>query len=105
MLSATRSEGGCGTILAKGAAKPHSLMSLIPLWLSLLIGLTRADPGKSGRTIATPRKPGGACGPDSGALFHASIRPHEGSLSSSLIPAGRLGAAPSGGADGRETEL
>ena len=32
MLSATRSEGGCGTILAKGAAKPHSFMSLIPLW-------------------------------------------------------------------------
>ena len=34
MLSATRSEGGCGTILAKGAAKPHSFMSLIPLCFS-----------------------------------------------------------------------
>ena len=63
MLSATRSDGGCGTILAKGAAKPHSIMSLIPLWLSLLIGLTRADPGKSGRTIATHRKPGGHVAP------------------------------------------
>ena len=57
-----------------------------------LIGLPRADPGKSGRTRATPTKSGGSCGPDSGPVFHAPIRPHAGSLSSLLIPAGRLGS-------------
>ena len=104
MLSVTRSEGGCGTILAKGAAKPHSFMSLIPL---CFYHANRPHPRrcrKIGEDDSDPQKSGGSCGPDSGALFHAAIRPHAGSLSSSLIPAGRLGAAPSGGADGRETD-
>ena len=83
----------------------------IPLSLScflgypLPIGLTRADPGKSGRTIATPPKTGGSCGPGRGEVWHASIRPHEGSLSSSLlIPAGRPGIAPRRGRANREGE-
>ena len=104
MLSATRSGGGCGTILAKGAAKPHSFMSLIPLRLPITHRTHPRRSRKIGEDDSDPPKTGGACGPDSGALFHASIRPHARSLSSSLIPAGRLGAAPSGGADGRETD-
>ena len=100
MLSATRSEGGCGTILAKGAAKPHSIISLIPLCFS---PANRPHPRRSrkiGEDDSDPPKTGGSCGPDSGALFHASIRPHAGSLSSSLIPAGRLGNRTDRSAEG-----
>ena len=57
----------------------------IPLSLSffcgypLQIGLPRADPEKSGRTIATPPPETGApCGPRSGAMFHADPGPPEG---------------------------
>ena len=56
-------EGGYGKIQPRDAAKPHSPISLIPLWLSLLIGLARADAAKLGRTIATPLKSRGSCGP------------------------------------------
>ena len=44
-----------------------------------------------------PQKSGGHVTLDSGAVFHASIRPHAGSLSSSFIPAGRLGTSPQEG--------
>ena len=63
MLSATRSEGGVARFWLK-VRQSH-----IPLCLSfrcvspLLIGLTRADPGKSGRTIATPPQSGGGMWP------------------------------------------
>ena len=45
-------------------------------------------------TRATPPKSGGSCGPKRGTLGHPSFRPHDGSLSSSFIPAGRLGKPP-----------
>ena len=41
-----------------------------------------------------PPKPGGHAVPKSWHLLHAAFRPHDGSLSSSFIPAGRLGTAP-----------
>ena len=52
---------------------------------------------KEGDESDPPKKAGGHVIPDSGAMFHASIRPHAGSLSSSFIPAGRLGTAPQKG--------
>ena len=45
-------------------------------------------------TRATPPYVGGHAVPKSGTLGHTSFRPHDGSLSSSFIPAGRLGTAP-----------
>ena len=52
----------------------HILLSLKFLCgYPLPIGLIRADPGKSGRTIATPSKNGGSCGPDSGTEYHTPI--------------------------------
>ena len=49
---------------------------------------------KEGGESDPPQSGGGHVIPDSGAMFHASIRSHAGSLSSLFIPAGRLGTAP-----------
>ena len=106
MLNGTLTEGGG----VPGFALPM-FHNRFPISLSFrcgyppLIGLRRAEPRKSGRTRATPPKTEGSCGPDSGTEFHTAIRPHAGSLSSSLIPAGRLGTAPRRGAQRRETHL
>ena len=54
----------------------------------------RVEREKKRGARATPPKVGGHVIPDSGAMFHASIRSHAGSLSSLFIPAGRLGTAP-----------
>ena len=51
---------------------------------SLLFGFPRADTEKSGETIATPPKRGVPTGPDSGAEWHASIRPPGGRYRSHL---------------------
>ena len=56
-------EGGYGKIQPRDAAKPHSPISLIPLWLS---PVKRPHPrrcSKSWRTIATPPKAGGHVAP------------------------------------------
>ena len=98
-------QGGCSKNHSRDVPQPYSAISFILLGLFRLFGLPRADPGKSGRTRATPPKSGGSCGPDSGAVFHASIWPHAGSLSSLLIPAGRPGTGPNGGVEGREKDL
>ena len=97
--------GGCSKNHPRGVPQPYSTISLILLGLLRLIGLPRADPGKSGKTRAIPPKSGGSCGPDSGPVFHAPIRPHAGSLSSSFIPAGRLKPAPRRAAETTETDL
>ena len=75
-------------------SRRYSTIPLILLGLSLLTGLHRADPGKSGRTGATPPLKGVSCGPDSGPVFHAATVPSRGSLPSLFIPAGRLGKDP-----------
>ena len=54
----------------------------------------RAEREKKRGRERPPQKWGGHVTLDSGAESHASIRPHAGSLSSSFIPAGRLGTAP-----------
>ena len=53
---------------------------------------------KEGGESDPPQSGGGHVIPDSGAMFHASIRSHAGSLSSLFIPAGRLGNRPPEGA-------
>ena len=84
---ATPSDPGCNTLKRGGVAgfgqkvlPCHILLSIsFLLGYPLPIGLTRADPGKSGRTIATPPpKTGGSCGPGRGEVLHASIWPHGG---------------------------
>ena len=98
MLSATRSEGGCYKVLAKGVTKPYSFICLIPLLLStMLIGLTRADPAKSGRTIATPLKTGGSCGPGSGTVEHAAIAAPCGVAIVLIDPCGKARSSPQRG--------
>ena len=60
---------------------------------------------KGGDESDPPPKAGGHVTLDSGTELHTAIRPHAGSLSSSLIPAGRLGTAPRSGAESTETDL
>ena len=78
-----------------GLPQPHSYIYLISLWLAILKRPSRV-PGAACRsgTIAPPPKAGGHAVPKRGALWHPSFRPPDGSLSSSFIPAGRLGTAP-----------
>ena len=64
---------------------------------ALVVPYSSASPApiqenRGGRERDPLQKSGGSCGPDSGTEFYASIRPHEGSLSSLFIPAGRLGS-------------
>ena len=73
--------------------------SRLPLSLSFRCGYpTILGPpvphGKKGGDESDPSQNRGSCGPDSGTEWHTAIRPHEGSLSSSFIPAGRLRTAP-----------
>ena len=59
----------------------------------LLNGPCASDAGERlGRE--RPPKVGSHAVPKGGALWHTSFRAHDGSLSSSFIPAGRLGTAP-----------
>ena len=94
MVFATGLEGG-GRIPAQDVAKPLSAICLISLWLSFMNRPSRFGRGRTAGTRATPpKKPGGHADTDSWHLWHASIRSYGGSLSSSFIPAGRLGTAP-----------
>ena len=60
---------------------------------------------KRGGRERPPQKGGTLAAPDSGTEFHTAIRPHAGSLSSSFIPAGRLGTGPRRGTERTETDL
>ena len=86
--------GGCSKNHSKDVPQPLSFISLIPLCLSAVNRPPRVGREKKRGARATPPKVGGHVIPDSGAMFHASIRSHAGSLSSLFIPAGRLGTAP-----------
>ena len=70
----------------------------------LPIGLAGNATAKSGRTIATPQKRGFPTGPDSGPVVTWPCRARRWSLSSSIIPAGRLRSAPLWGAPGPEAQ-
>ena len=80
--------GGCGIKKRGGVAAPLSLNSFFFCSLSLLIGFPRADTEKSGETIATPPETGVPTGPDSGAEWHASIRP-QGVAIAGIYPCGK----------------
>ena len=70
--------GGWGIKKREGGASHVSLNSFVFCGLSLVIGFPRADPEKSGETIATPPKRGVPTGPDSGPAGQSSIRPRGG---------------------------
>ena len=75
-----------------------SPICLIPLWL---ITYSSASPvpiqeNRGGRERPPP-KAGGHVAPIEALVYHASIRPHAGSLSSLWIPAGRLNTVPQAG--------
>ena len=80
---ATSAVPGCHTIRGGGVPRfqPTVWHFNIPISISLFcsyplpIGVPRADPAKTERTIATPPKRRGSRGPHRGAEFHASIRP------------------------------
>ena len=101
----TRSEGGCDIIRARGAAKLHSSICLIPLWLSPLNRPSRFGRGRKRGRERPPPKAGGHVTPDSGTVVTYLYPGPMGSLSSSFIPAGRLGTAPRSGAESTETDL
>ena len=79
-----------------GLPQPHSSIYLIPLWLAILKQPSPCVPGAHVENDDSdpPKKQGGHAVPKRGALWHPSFRPHDWSLSSSFIPAGRLGTAP-----------
>ena len=63
----------------------------------LHIGLTRADAAKSGRTITTPPKTGGSCGPSSGALRHTVPAPPMRVAIVLIDPCGKARSSPQRG--------
>ena len=107
MVFATRSEGGVWQDSGSRCGKPT--FRYLP-YSSVVIPCESAPPVPNGRKRGgrerPPQKVGGHVTPDSGAEWHASIRPQCGSLSSSYIPAGRLGNSPPEGVlKERETDL
>ena len=92
-------------ISAQGGTIPPSAISLIPLSLSPVNRTARAERGKKGRTRATPPpKLGGHVTPDSGVGGTRLYPTPCGSLSSSFIPAGRLGKRPPEAVPGRDRQ-
>ena len=63
MLNVTESKGGVSHDFNQRCHNSISAISLILLGLLRLIGLPRADPGKSGRTRATPPEKRGVMWP------------------------------------------
>ena len=76
MLFGTGTKGGVFQKKSGGVPAPLSLNSFVFYVICLLLfGFHNDDTEKSGKTIATPPKRGVPTGPDSGTVFHASIRP------------------------------
>ena len=63
MLNVTPTKGECDKIRTSGVTKPHSFMSLIPLWLSLLIGLHPRRSRKIGEDESDPPEKWGVMWP------------------------------------------
>ena len=68
-------KGGSGIKKLWGCSSPTFLALFCYQGLPLLFGFHNDDTEKSEETIATPPKRGVPTGPDSGAEWHASIRP------------------------------
>ena len=98
---------GCHTLRGGVVPRFHPTVWPFHIYISLsflysyplLNRLHWADPGKFGRTIATPPKRRGSCGPHRGAEFHASIRPPW----VAIVLNYPCGKARIGGADAPET--
>ena len=90
----TRSEGGCYMRFSLRLPQPHSSICLIPLWLAALKRPSASDAGERLGRERPPKKQGGHAAFRSGRVLHTSTRPHDGSLTSSFIPAGRLRTDP-----------
>ena len=76
MLFAAGTKGGVFQEKAWGCSTPHSLNSFVFRGLPLLFGFHNDDTEKSeGDDSDPPPKRGVPTGPDSGTVFHASIRP------------------------------
>ena len=73
-----RQKGGCDTIPAQGVATPHSFILLITLLLSTTTRPPACRTGEKGGDESDPQKKWGHVTLDSGAEWHASIRPHAG---------------------------
>ena len=105
MLNAPDSEGGLGQ--KTGTRRDTSTFSY--LFHSAVFAFYSSDSpvpiqGNRGGRERPPRKAGGHVAPIAALVGHASIRPHAGSLSSLLIPAGRLKTAPQWAAETTETD-
>ena len=63
MLNVTPTKGECDKIRTSGVTKPDSIISFIPLWLSLLIGLHPCRSRKIGEDESDPTKKRGVMWP------------------------------------------
>ena len=98
MQFVTRSEGGCDMLKSRNAAKPLSSISLIPLLLSPVNRPATLTAREIEKDESDPPKNGGDLRPFVETCCDMSLLGPRGSLSSSFIPAGRLGTAPPEGA-------
>ena len=84
----------------------HILLSLsFSFGYPLPIGLASADPGKSGRTIATPRKPGGHVAPIEARCYTPLSGPMRGRYRPHLSLREGSEQPPAGALTEGETEL
>ena len=93
MLNGTPSEGGVFQESLKRCSQPLSAIFLIPLWLSPVNRPARFRRGRKAGTRAPPPKAGGHVTPIA-VLSGIPLSVPMGSLTSSFIPAGRLGTDP-----------
>ena len=86
--------GGCDMLKSRNAAEPLSFISLIPLWLSPLNRPDTLTTREIEKDESDPPLNGGGLRPFVETCCDMSLLGPRGSLSSSFIPAGRLGTDP-----------
>ena len=96
LFFATRSEGGVWHDSGSRCGNDKLIYLTHYIVVITYYSASRVPNGRKrrGRERPPPQKAGGHAVPKRGALWHPSFRPHDWSLSSSFIPAGRLGTAP-----------
>ena len=96
LFFAPGTKGGWGIKKREGWTSQYSSKSFVFLGLPILLGFHDDDTEKSEKTIATPPKRGVPTGPDSGTVFHASIRP-QGVAIVGIYPCGKARNSPQAG--------
>ena len=86
--------GGYGMAQTRNAAEPLSFMSLIPLWLSPVNRPATLRTREIEKDESNPPKNRGVMRPKVESRYGVPLPGPMGSLSSSFIPAGRLGKTP-----------